>query len=338
MGDPGREPTLADVAARAGLAPTTVSRVLNNRGYLSQQTKERVARAIEELNYRPNQVARALLGRQTHMVGVIMPSVAFPFFGEVSVEIENALAAHGYRILLCNSLGRADREQEYLRLLAGNRVDGIISGAHNRAIAEYDTLRLPLVTIDRELSPAIPNVRSANESGGRLATDLLLRRGARRPVLLTSSSSALNRREAGYRQVLAEAGVEPRILTVEFHVPEPERSRQVFAQLDSVPGLDGVFGTDDLFAATALEWAHSRRLRVPEDVRIIGFDGTEAIRRALPGLSTIRQPIREISMKAVELLMAQIDERADGPSSGGAQPVPPFELPVSLLEGWTTRV
>ena len=173
-----REPTLADVAQVAGVSLTTVSRVLNNRGYLSQETKDRVAKAIAELNYRPNQVARALHGKSTHTIGVIVPTVALPFFGELAAEIENALADHGYRILVCNSMGRADRERDYLDLLVSHRVDGIISGGHNESLPEYHTVRMPLVTIDRLLSPTIPNITCDNEAGGRTATEHLLARTA----------------------------------------------------------------------------------------------------------------------------------------------------------------
>ncbi|MBE6482099.1 MAG: LacI family transcriptional regulator, partial [Actinomyces ruminicola] len=140
-----REPTLADVAEVAGVSLTTVSRVLNNRGYLSQATKDRVAKAITQLNYRPNQVARALHGKSTNIIGVIVPTVALPFFGELAAEIENALADHHYRMLVCNSMGRADREREYLDLLVSHRVDGIISGAHNENLEGYQTVRMPLV-------------------------------------------------------------------------------------------------------------------------------------------------------------------------------------------------
>jgi len=143
-----REPTLADVAQVAGVSLTTVSRVLNNRGYLSQETKDRVAKAIAELNYRPNQVARALHGKSTHTIGVIVPTVALPFFGELAAEIENALADHGYRILVCNSMGRADRERDYLDLLVSHRVDGIISGGHNESLPEYHTVRTPPMTFN----------------------------------------------------------------------------------------------------------------------------------------------------------------------------------------------
>ena len=116
-----REPNIADVAALAGVSPTTVSRVLNNRGYLSQATKDKVAQAMAELRYRPNEVARALLGQRTRIVGVILPTVALPFFGEVAVSVEHALAERGYRTLLCNSLGRSEIERDYLLQLEGNR-------------------------------------------------------------------------------------------------------------------------------------------------------------------------------------------------------------------------
>ena len=176
-----REPTLADVAELAGVSLTTVSRVLNNRGYLSEKTKKNVADAIETLGYRPNSLARALHGKRTQTVGLIVPAVSLPFFGELAVEVENALADAGYRILICNSMGRADREREYLSLLVGNRVDGIISGAHNEGLGEYDTIRMPLVTIDRELSPSIPNVRCANEEAGAMATRALIEGGCHHP-------------------------------------------------------------------------------------------------------------------------------------------------------------
>ena len=214
-----REPTLADVAELAGVSLTTVSRVLNNRGYLSEKTKKNVADAIETLGYRPNSLARALHGKRTQTVGLIVPAVSLPFFGELAVEVENALADAGYRILICNSMGRADREREYLSLLVGNRVDGIISGAHNEGLGEYDTIRMPLVTIDRELSPSIPNVRCANEEAGAMATRALIEGGCRHPLLLTSRSGPRNLREAGYRAEIERASLTPRVVTVPFDTP-----------------------------------------------------------------------------------------------------------------------
>lgn len=332
MARPGREPNIADVAALAGVSPTTVSRVLNNRGYLSQATRDKVAHAIAELRYRPNEVARALLGQRTRIVGIILPTVSLPFFGEVAVSLEHALAERGYRTLLCNSLGRSEIERDYLLQLEGNRVDGLISGAHNDTIPEYATTRLPVVTIDRELAGHIPNVRADNAMGGRLATELLLRRGCRRPALFTSTSGPRNLREAGYRAVLAEAGIEPTVVTVKFGTPEPDRSRLIDAALDEFgPGIDAVFATDDLTACAVVDWARRAGRRVPEDLRVVGFDGTSAIRAAAPWLTTVQQPIRQLSRAAVELLLAQIegDPGEDRPSGS-------VEFPVTLIEGSTT--
>lgn len=318
---------------------TTVSRVLNDRGYLSQETRDRVAAAIAELNYRPNQVARALHGKSTHSIGLIVPTVGLPFFGELAEHVEDFLAAHGYRILICNSMGKVDRERDYLDLLVSHRVDGIISGAHNESITEYSTVRMPLVTVDRDLSPTIPNIRCDNERGGRTATRHLLDRGSRRPALLTSRSGAHNLREAGYRSVLEEAGVEPEILTVDFHTPEEDRPGLIVQRLDAVAdSIDSVFATDDLSAAAVLEWAAARGLRVPEDFRVIGFDGTAAVRRALPGLSTIRQPIAELAHTAARVLLDQIRalRAPEAPAPRGTAPPPPPPLDIELVAGRTT--
>lgn len=329
------EARLVDVAKRAGVSVATVSRVLNDRGYLSEETRARVQTAITELDYRPNQVARSLLSRRTDTVGLIVPSVALPFFGEVAVGVENALAERGFRMLLCDSWGRAERELEHLELLVANRVDGIISGAHNDQLPQYHSLRQPVVTIDRELAPHIPNVRAQNERGGELAAAELLRSGCLRPALLTSRSHQRNLRERGYRAALAAAGVEPVVLSAEFNTPEPERTSLVHAALSAAEGIDGVFATDDLLAARALEWAHLTGRAVPEDFRIVGFDGTAAIRMALPGLTTIAQPIPEICGTAVSLLLDQIRDREAGEPASQAD-YPAVELPVTLVRGRTT--
>lgn len=333
-----REPTLADVAELAGVSLTTVSRVLNNRGYLSEKTKKNVADAIKTLGYRPNSLARALHGKRTQTVGLIVPAVSLPFFGELAVEVENALADAGYRILICNSMGRADREREYLSLLVGNRVDGIISGAHNEGLDEYNTIRMPLVTIDRELSPSIPNVRCANEEAGTMATRALIEGGCRHPLLLTSRSGPRNLREAGYRAEVERAGLTPRVVTVPFDTPMPQRFAMVRDVLDEAHAeapVDGVFATDDLAAAEVLEWARTRKLTVPTDLSLIGFDGTEAMRRALPRLATIRQPIGDIARAAVSILLDQIEGKASRSSSdeAGASPAPTVEFSGTLIPG-----
>ena len=338
-----REPTLADVAQAAGVSLTTVSRVLNNRGYLSQETRERVAEAIAQLNYRPHQIARALPGKSTHSIGLIVPTVALPFFGELTEHVEDFLADHGYRTLVCNSMGKADREREYLDLLVSHRVDGIISSAHNDGLADYSSIHLPVVSVDRDLSPTVPNVRCDNEAGGRLAAEHLLKRGARRPALLTSRTGIHNLREKGYRQVLQQAGIEPVVLTVDFNTPNAERPDLIRERLDLVADdIDAVFATDDLAAAQVVEWAAERDLRIPDDFKVVGFDGTIAMQHALPSLTTIQQPIAKLARAAADLLLNRIESMASVASSEDHSGQPrtklrvPSPMEVRLLSGRTS--
>jgi transcriptional regulator len=199
-----------------------------------------------------------------------------------------------------------------------------------------------MVSVDRDLSPTVPNVCCDNEAGGRIAAEHLLKRGARRPALLTSRTGTHNLREKGYRQVLQQADIEPVVLTVEFNTPDAERPGLIRERLDLVSGdIDAVFATDDLTAAQVIEWASERGLRVPEDFKVVGFDGTVAMRRALPALSTIQQPIAELARAAVELLIDQIgdaastspdDDHSDRPSQGPRVPSP---MDVRLVPGRT---
>ena len=329
------ESTLADVAALAGVSVATVSRVLNNRGYLSQATKDRVASAIEQLNYRPNEVARALHGSRTRTVGLIVPTVANPFFGELAEGVERALAGPGYRLLLCNSLGAADAEHEYLRQLEGRRVDGIITSAHNELIPDYATSRLPIVAVDRPLPRGIPNVRADNYRGGELAAELLLDSGCQRPALFTSRLGEQNMRQQGYEDALARRGVEPLERAVVFGPLGPQRRDAIYAALDAwLPQADGVFATDDVTACIIADWIKAQGGQIPADYKLVGFDGTATVRTAAPWLATVRQPIAEIANTAVQLL---VDLMEDGFTPPDAQAVGPvIQLPVELLPAAST--
>lgn len=327
-----RDPNINDVAALAGVSSTTVSRVLNNRGYLSVATKQRVAEAMDELNYRPNEVARSLFGQRTRSIGVIVPTVALPFFGELVVGIEHSLAMRGYRALLCNSLGYSENERDYLKQLESNRVDGLITSSHNAAIPEYLATRLPVVAVDRDLGPDVPNFRADNLEGARTATELLLRRGSRRPALITSSTGTHNHRETGYRNVLTEAGIEPLVEAVKFGLPESQRHQLIGKALDSLPAdVDGVFATDDLSACSVVAWARRQGRTIPDDFRVIGFDGTPAVRAIAPWLTTIQQPIKQIAQAAVDALITQIAE-TDVRKCSQTEAV---EFPVNVIEGET---
>lgn len=321
---------LQDVARVAGVSVTTVSRVLNNRGYLSDDVRTRVADAIRELDYRPDEVARSLHGQKTKLVGLIVPTTAEPFFGQIAMEVEVALAAAGYKMLLCNSLSSSERESQYLGLLIANRVDGIITSTHNEGIGLYSRADLPIVALDRPISDSIPNIHSDNYGGGRMATELLVERGCRHIVHITATESERNERALGYRDVMREQNLEPQVFAYGFETPDARR-RELLETWLSKNAVDGVFCSDDTTALMVLEWGRAAGRVVPDDLRIVGFDGTKMMQRIVPGLTTVRQPISQIASAAVAVLLGRITDPRT--------PVTPsmsVTLPVDIHIGWTT--
>ena len=165
--------TIKDVAEKAGVSVTTVSRVLNNRGYISDKTRKKVMTTMDELNYTPNEMARSFLTNKTRFIALIVPTTENPFFGELTFHLEKELAKKGYNLFICNSLNDVDNEKKYLRLLQEKRVDGVIVGSHNINISEYQYFENKIVSIERELTAHIPIIQSDNYLGGKLATQEL---------------------------------------------------------------------------------------------------------------------------------------------------------------------
>ncbi|MDQ1074184.1 MULTISPECIES: LacI family DNA-binding transcriptional regulator [Microbacterium] len=322
-------PTLADVAARAGVSVTTVSRVLNDRGYLSDRVRADVHRAIAELGYRPNEVARSLLGRGTRVVGLIVPTVADPFFGEFAAAVEANLADRGYRTLLCDSLRSVERETASLELLLAHQVAGVITSTHNDDIGLYRTAGLPIVALDRRLGPGIPDVRSDNRAGASLATHLLVDAGYRRILFVTPRDDLGSARRSGYREVVGAHGLTESLLAYGFGSSLDERRALIESALDE-GGYDAAFCTDDVSALMAVEWARTRGVRVPDDFGVVGYDGSAAVRHLAPTLTTVLQPVDRLAEESVELLMRRIESPdVDVPAE--------TVLPVTLRRGETVR-
>ena len=159
------KPKLSDVAALAGVSPTTVSRVLNNRGYLSEATRTKVHEAVQQLGYRPNAIARSLQCQRSQTVGLIFPTVANPFYGEMVYQLENHLADAGYRVILCNSEDHPEQEKRYLDMLFANPVDGIITAGQtsiNQAVMTGESLPVDK-TVGDEVSSGTVNQFGAFE-------------------------------------------------------------------------------------------------------------------------------------------------------------------------------
>ena len=211
--------TLDDIAKLAGVSATTVSRVINNYGSLSEKTKTKVFSAMQELNYQPNSLARSLKGKKTQLIGVILPGVSNPFFGQMVQEIEDQLFKKGFKMILCNAGNDAQKERDYLRMLMANRVDGIIAGSHNLGIEEYQKVGLPIISFDRYLSDNVPIVSSDNYQGGQLAAQSLISSGSKNPQIITGSNrpnSPTNSRLTGFKDVLEKHDLSYNLIELPF--------------------------------------------------------------------------------------------------------------------------
>ncbi|MBU7449161.1 MULTISPECIES: LacI family DNA-binding transcriptional regulator [Lactiplantibacillus] len=320
---------LEDVATLANVSKTTVSRVLNHRGYLSEQTINKVHQAMATLNYRPNVIAQQLYKNQTNLIGILLPTVANPFFGELSVALERRLYQQHYKVLIGNSMNDSDKEQDYLEQLLNKQIDGLIVGTHNRGIREYQEMNLPVVAIDRMVNTDIPIVAADNYAGGKLATELLLKGGATKIIHVNGPKKlavAAHRRREAYEDVMRLHGLTPITYEIDFNIAESDKKAQLQQIFSDYPDVEGIFSSNDTDAALLLQIAAEMGRRVPDDFRLIGFDGTQIVRELLPQLTTIIQPIDEIATQAVSTLQRRIK---------GEQTDHEIILPVKLWPGAT---
>lgn len=304
------KPKIEDVAKLAGVSKTTVSRVLNNRGYLSQKTIDKVNEAIKELDYRPNVVARQLFKQKTKLIGLIFPTTDNPFFGQLVAGLETKLFNYGFKVLLCNSYGDSIKEEQYLKELLAHQVDGLIVGSHNADIKAYQQPHLPIVAVDTYINDDIPIVTSDNYAGGRLATQLLIDDGAKKIIHTNdkiSTHGPFQLRRQGYKDVMKEAGLKPKIYTIEFTTDYNKRVASIKKIFTENPDIDGLFVSNDMDAAQVIDVAKNFGYRIPEDLKIVGYDGTNTSRVLIPDLTTIIQPIDQIVEAAVYTLMGRIN-------------------------------
>ncbi|WHI55011.1 LacI family DNA-binding transcriptional regulator [Mammaliicoccus lentus] len=323
------KPKLDDVAKLANVSKTTVSRVLNKRGYLSQETIDKVYDAMEKLNYQPNTVARQLYNKKTNIIGLLFPAVSNPFFGELVEDLEKKLYSQGYKVIIGNSMNDPEKEKNYLNQLLSNQVDGLIVGTHNQNIQQYQNENLPIVAIDRIMNQDIPVIESDNYSGGKQATERLIQKGAKKIIHTTGPDTLdtpANRRREAYEETMTYHGLQPIHYSVDFNISYTEKTgifNQIF--IDH-PDVDGVFASNDVDALLIMQIAKKFNKNIPEDLLIVGYDGSKIMRNMFPNLTTIVQPIEEIANKALEVLNLRLEKQ---------ETLSEYILPVSIWNGST---
>lgn len=304
---------MRDVAERAGVSVTTVSHVINETRPVSDELRQRVLAAIDELGYQPNVLARSLRRGETHTIGMIVPDSANPFFAELARGIEDTSFEHGYNLILCNSDGDLDKELIYADVLTEKQVDGIlfvaagVSTDHIRALQER---RIPVVIVDREIPDvSVDQVLTDNARGGWLATRHLLELGHRCIGCITGPSDVTPSAErvTGYRQALSEGGIpvdEVLIVKGDFQYESGYRAARQLLARDDPP--TAIFACNDLMAVGAISAAVEMGRQVPVNLSVVGFDDVRLASFANPPLTTIVQPKYEMGVLATTMLLERM--------------------------------
>jgi len=311
---------MREVAERADVSVTTVSHVVNDTRPVSQALQERVLFAMDELDYRPNRLARSLRRGETHTIGVIVPDSANPFFAEVARGVEDASFEERYNVILCNSDGDLEKELLYTNVLTAKQVDGIlfvaagVSTEHIRALQED---RVPLVVVDRTIPDvSVDEVLTDNIHGGEMVTSHLIDLGHRRIGCITGPSDVTPSadRVAGYQKALRDADIpidESIILRGDFQYSSGHQVAHELLGMDDPP--TAVFACNDLMAVGVISAARELGLRVPEDLSVAGFDDVPLASFTNPPLTTIAQPKYEMGALATRLLLERMQDHDNSP-------------------------
>ena len=299
---------IKDVAKLAGVSTSTVSLVLNNKGYVSAATRAKVEAAVQELHYVPSEVGRNLSLNRTNLIGVIIPDVAHPFFAALLHEIEIALYDYGYKTMICSTGEKKNAELAFLDMLRRHTMDGLIIGAHALHIENYQHIELPVIAFDRYLCDEIPIIR-ADHQGGQLAANALLKRHPHHVVQITGAPTVhttAHEHEDIFAQVIKQASVPLDTIVMPANALQPKdfstAAREVF---ERYPDVDAISGTD-LGAICALREASRRGRRCPDDLSIVAYDGTYLTRLGPQTMTAVVQPIPTLGRRAAEAIVRRI--------------------------------
>lgn len=299
--------TIKDVAKKANVSVATVSRVINKKGYVNEETRALVETAIHELNYIPNELARSLFNKHSKLIGVLVPHFDTQFYAELIEGIENAAMKLGYKIMLSNTQDNAKRETDYIHIYSQYNIDGIIvaSNAHN--VEQLIKSDLPIVTVDHILSENIPSITSNNILGGMIAAQKLISGGSRYILELRGPSFLLtvSERSQGFRQVLVQNNIPYISYDGDLIHPNIEVITKI---IQDHPEIDGIFATSDFLAIHAQNILQKLGKKIPDDVQIVGFDNIVYTTLVSPTITTIAQPIRLMGELALDSLVKLLND------------------------------
>lgn len=324
--------SIRDVAKKANVAACTVSRVLNGTAYVAPETRSKIEKAMQELNYIPNELARGMFRQKSGTIAMLIPSIKHPYFSNLANTMEAELYKRGYKFMLCSTDGQIEREREYMNILKSNIVDGVIMGVSGLEDEEYQKFEKPIIMLDYEAGGNIPLVVSDHEQGGKLAAEEFIRSGCHYVIHIGDvnlSKVESYRSHCILEKELKKAGIGSRFVEIKWNEFDFAGYLDVARTiLEQYPKVDGVMSAD-IQAAAFLKAALTLDKRVPDDFCVVSYDGTYVADINLMDMTAIVQPTQEIGIKTVELLMKLIEHKGIKKYR--------YEMPVILKKGNTTK-
>lgn len=298
--------SIHDVAKLANVGTTTVSRVINKNGYVSKETLEKVNKAIEELNYSPNQLGKNLRSRKSYLVALFVPTIFHPFFSKLAYYVESELYHKGYKMLLVNSQDEPDKEVKLMKMIHSGQVEGIIYVTHYNERINFKSL--PVVTLDRHID-GVPCITSDNYNASKKALYYLRKVGCKNIGFIGGKSSTPTEVEERYKAYLDFCKETDNPKTVSYN--ELKHGEELMVSklfLDKNRTLDGIFCSSDLLTNACYIKLIENGKKVPEDVKIIGYDGALNELVPEPVFTVVKQRIDLIAKELVRTLLLRIDE------------------------------
>jgi len=322
---------IKDVAKKAGVGIATVSRVINNSGYVKKETREKIEKVIYEIGYVPNEIARSMTMQKTKIVAFVLPHSNHIFFSDLLYFVEKELYAHGYKLMVCNSGSNKEKELDYISMLKNQRVDGLIFLTSND-IEKYLDPKLPIVSFDRRFKD-IPFVASDNYNGGVMAAEHLLKHNPKSLMFigddaqgeLSQINTEVSKRRLGFEKTLKDRNFKDyRLIEYpqgDLFIPEHYINQLVEENKD----VDGIFAISDMLAHVVIKKLEALGKRVPEDIKVIGYDGVRSYLNLGKEITSIAQPTNDLAKALVKAIFNKLH----------GLPVEDTVLPVKFHQGNT---
>ncbi|MBD1381344.1 LacI family DNA-binding transcriptional regulator [Metabacillus arenae] len=308
-----KQPTIYDVAKEAGVAISTVSKVLNNTGSIGAKTRKKVEETMQKLNYQPSVAASVKKRIQT--IGLLIPDIADPFMAEIARAIEDHGRKFGFSLMICSTDNDLDKEMEYVSILKKKYIDGIIiaTGLKNTAaLKELISNEIPVALLAREVPSLAVNTVVVNDFLGAFeATSYLIKLGHRKIAMITEDIyfPVTKSRLDGYKQALEEAGINDNGDLVSLNNTSYTDALESTVKLLNLPEPPtAIFASTEPLAIGAMQGARESGLDIPKDISIVGFDNSILAKMCYPQLTTVSQPIHEMGKKIIKLLVEQIKD------------------------------